>query len=267
MAPSFAVIAGFSPANAYWHGMSTTGAVLRRPDIFEQKRRVPAIVAAVLLLVVTTTLANRVLPGWAYPVCGTVTAAFLVMLAYWSGLRSSALGLDRRYLSRSAVVGLLGLVLVALVFATALAVPALRTVFHDGRVGAPGLRELLWLVLVRIPFGTVVVEEVAFRGVMPALFGGGERWRWKAVLAAAVLFGLWHALPSLALGQNAMVQATFGGLPLAAVSVLAMLAAAGAGVVLHWCRHVGRGLLTPALVHLATNSGGLLVAWWLMAHH
>jgi uncharacterized protein len=246
--------------------MSTTVAVLRQPETFDQTRRVPAIVAAVLLLAVATTLTNRVLPGWAYPVCGAVTAAFLIMLACWSGLGMSAIGLDRRSLPRATVVGLVGLGLVALAFATALAVPALRTVFYDGRVGAPGLRELLWLALVRIPLGTVIVEEIAFRGVLPALFGGGELWRWKAVLAAAVLFGLWHALPSLALGQNAMVQAHFGGLPLAAISVLAMLAAAGAGVVLHWCRHAGRGLLTPALVHLATNSGGLVLAWWLMVH-
>jgi membrane protease YdiL (CAAX protease family) len=247
--------------------MSTTMAVSRRSEITEPKRRVQAIIGAVLLLALATTLANRVLPGWAYPMCGTVTAASLIMLAHWSGLGLSTIGLDRRYLRRATVVGLLGLGLVALAFGTALAVPVLRTVFFDGRVSAPGVRELLWQALVRIPLGTVVLEEVAFRGVLPALFGGGERWRWRAVLAAATLFGLWHALPSLALAQNAMVQESFGDLPLAVVSILAMLAAAGAGVVLHWWRHTGRGLLTPALIHLATNSGGLLVAWWLMAHH
>lgn len=239
----------------------------QRSEIIEPKRRVQAIIGVVLLLALATTLANRVLPGWAYPVCGTVTAASLIMLAHWSGLGLSAIGLDRRYLRRAAVVGLLGLGLVVLAFGTALAVPVLRTVFYDGRVSAPGLRELLWQALVRIPLGTVCLEEVAFRGVLPALFGGGERWRWRAVLTAATLFGLWHALPSLALFQNAMVQESVGGLPLAVVSVLAMLAAAGAGVVLHWWRHTGRGLLTPALIHLATNSGGLLVAWWLIAHH
>jgi uncharacterized protein len=51
------------------------------------------------------------------------------------------------------------------------------------------------------------------------------------------------------------------------MAVVAMLAAAGAGVVLHWWKHTGRGLLTPALVHLGTNSGRLLIAWWLMTHH
>jgi hypothetical protein len=45
-----------------------------------------------------------------------------------------------------------------------------------------------------------------------------------------------------------------------------MLAAALAGVLLHWWRHAGRGLLAPMLVHLATNSGGVFVAWWLLTH-
>lgn len=267
--------------------MSAITAVLRRSEIIRSQRRLSqrrgperrgpqrrlsqrrgiAIVAAVLALALATTLANRVLPGWAYPVCGAVTAAFLITLAYWSGLGPGAIGLDRRQLRRAAVVGLLGLALVAVAFGIALAVPALRTVFYDSRMGTPGLHQLLWMALIRIPLGTVFLEEVAFRGVLPALFGGGEYWRWKAVLGAAALFGLWHALPSLALSQNAMVQASFGGLPIFVVSVLAMLAAAGAGVVLHWWRHTGRGLLTPALIHFATNSGGLLIAWWLLAGH
>jgi membrane protease YdiL (CAAX protease family) len=102
--------------------------------------------------------------------------------------------------------------------------------------------------------------------VLPALFGGGERWRWRPVLVAAALFGLWHALPSLALTQNAAVGSAFGGVPIVVVSLLAMLGAAVAGVVLQWWRHTGRGLLAPMLVHLATNSGGVLVAWWLLTY-
>jgi hypothetical protein len=43
-----------------------------------------------------------------------------------------------------------------------------------------------------------------------------------------------------------------------------VLAAAVAGVVLYWWRHTGRGVLAPALVHLATNSGGVLFAWWVL---
>lgn len=235
--------------------------------ISKPERRVPAIVGTVLLLVVATLLINRVLPAWAYPVCGTVTAVLLVAVAYWAGLGASGIGLDRRHVWRAGVVGLLGLGLVGLTFGTALAVPALRSIFVSGGMGAPVAGDLLWQVLVRIPLGTVVLEEVAFRGVLPALFGGGRHWRWGAVLGAAALFGLWHVYPALALQHNAIVQQHFGALPIAVLPVLVMLAAAGAGVVLYWWRHAGRGLLSPALMHLATNSGGLLFVWFLLAPH
>jgi hypothetical protein len=93
--------------------MSTTVVVPRQPEITQPQRRIPAIVAAVVLLALATTLANRVLPGWAYPVCGTVTAIFLIMLAHWSGVEPHTIGLDRRHFRRAALVGLLGLALVA----------------------------------------------------------------------------------------------------------------------------------------------------------
>jgi membrane protease YdiL (CAAX protease family) len=49
--------------------------------------------------------------------------------------------------------------------------------------------------LVRIPLGTVVLEEVAFRGVVLGLGGSAYGWVWATVLSAA-LFGMWHALPA-----------------------------------------------------------------------
>ncbi|MGH4026410.1 MAG: CPBP family intramembrane glutamic endopeptidase [Pseudonocardiaceae bacterium] len=247
--------------------MSTTTVVPRGSEIIRPERRLPAIVAAVLLLVAATILINWVLPPWGYPVCGIVTAGFLVALSYWSGLEPSRIGLDRRYVGRAAVIGLLGLGLVALAFGAALAIPALRLIFLHGGMDARPVGNLLWEVLVRIPLGTVLLEEVAFRGVLPALFGGGRQWRWKAVLGAAALFGLWHVHPALALEHNAMVREHLGALPLVVVPVLVMLAAAVAGVVLYWWRHAGRGLLSPALVHLATNSGVLFSAWFLLAYN
>jgi membrane protease YdiL (CAAX protease family) len=233
----------------------------RRPEALTSGRRFAAVTGAVLFLATTNVLANRILPGWAYPVCGAVAALALVLLARRAGLPLATLGLARSHLRRSALVGLTGFALVLTTFGIALAVPGLRPLFHDGRMGAPDLPQLLWLALVRIPLGTVLLEEVAFRGVLPALLGAGEHWRWGPVLGASGLFGLWHLLPSLALGQNAAVHAAFGGLPRPVLSLLAMVAAAAAGVFLSWWRHTGRGLLASVLVHLATNSGGLVLAW------
>jgi uncharacterized protein len=245
---------------------STALATMSPPVSRMTNRRVPAIVAVLSLLAAATVLVNLVLPGWAYPLCGLVVAAALLGLARWTGLRARSIGLDIRQLRRPAVFGLVGLGAIGLVFGVAVAIPALRGLFGDGRLDTLGVGTLLWVTLIRIPLGTVLLEEIAFRGVLPALFGAGDRWRWRPVLVAAALFGLWHAFPSMALVQNDTVATAFGGVPIVVVSVLTMLAAAVAGVVLHWWRHTGRGLLAPMLVHLATNSGGVLVAWWLLTH-
>lgn len=218
-----------------------------------------ALLAAVVTLAASTTLANRVLPGWAYPVCGLVAAAVLVALARAAGLSWSDLGL--RSLRRPALVGLVGAGLIAVVFGIALAVPSLRTVYQDGRVGTPDFGQLLWLTCGRILFGTVLIEEVAFRGVLPALLGArDDRWRWPPILGAAALFGLWHFLPALAIGRNAAVHAVFGGTPVVVLQVLAMAAAGVAGIFLHWWRHAGRGVLASVIVHFVTNAGGLTLA-------
>jgi membrane protease YdiL (CAAX protease family) len=218
-----------------------------------------ALVAAVVALAASTTLANRVLPGWAYPVCGLVAALVLVGLARAAGLSWSELGL--RSFRRPALVGLAGAGVIAVVFGIALAVPALRTVYQDGRVGTPDVGQLLWLTCGRILFGTVLIEEVAFRGVLPALLGArDDRWRWPPILGAAALFGLWHYLPALAIGRNAAVHAVFGGTPVVVLQVLAMAAAGVAGIFLHWWRHQGHGVLASVIVHFTTNAGGLTLA-------
>jgi len=222
-------------------------------------RRVFALVAAVMTLAASTTLANRVLPGWAYPVCGLVAAAVLVVLGRAAGCSWRDLGLHA--VRRPALAGLAGAALMAVVFGIALAVPSLRTVYHDGRVGDPDLTQLLWLTCGRILFGTVLIEEIAFRGVLPGLFGAAdERWRWPPILCSAALFGLWHALPALAIGRNAAVHAVFGSTPVVVLQVLAMAAAGVAGIFLHWWRHIGRGVLASVIAHFVTNAGGLTLA-------
>ncbi|GLY39745.1 CAAX amino protease [Amycolatopsis sp. NBRC 101858] len=221
--------------------------------------RVVALLAAVVTLAASTTLANRALPGWAYPVCGLVAALVLVALARAAGLSWSDLGL--RSFRRPALVGLAGAGLIAVVFGIALAVPSLRTVYQDGRVGTPDFGQLLWLTCGRILFGTVLIEEVAFRAVLPALLGArDDRWRWPPILGAAALFGLWHFLPALAIGRNAAVHAVFGATPAVVLQVLAMAAAGVAGIFLHWWRHTGRGVLASVIVHFMTNAGGLTLA-------
>jgi membrane protease YdiL (CAAX protease family) len=221
---------------------------------------------AILLLACGNILVNMVLPGWAYPLVNALVAGALIGLALALRLGSESIGFSRRHLRRSVLVGAVGGGLVVLAFVVMALVPELRGVFDDGRAVTTGLGGLLWAALIRIPVGTVLLEEVAFRGVLPAILGGGARWRWTPVLVSSVLFGLWHLLPSLALTGNAALRGALGGASQVLISGLAVLVSVGLGVLLYAWRQAGRGLLAPMMVHVATNSGAIVFAWMLYTH-
>jgi membrane protease YdiL (CAAX protease family) len=71
-------------------------------------------------------------------------------------------------------------------------------VFAASPAASSTATNLLVAMFIRVPFGTVLLEEIAFRGVLPALMGAdGQRWMWRPVLGASVLFGLFHVFPAL----------------------------------------------------------------------
>jgi membrane protease YdiL (CAAX protease family) len=238
--------------------MSTCATATR---VTSNRTRLLMLGGAVVVLAAGNILVNEVLPGWAYPLVNTLIAVLLIGSAIALGLHPTAIGISRLHVRRSIVVGAIGFGVIAAGFAIMALTPALRTVFDDSRTATTGIGALLWAALIRIPFGTVLLEEVAFRGVLPALMGGGRHWRWAPVLGSSVLFGLWHVLPSLALTGNAALRATVGGMSQLLISLLAVVVSIGLGVLLCAWRWAGRGLLAPAMVHVATNSGAVFLVW------
>ncbi|MFR9802884.1 CPBP family intramembrane glutamic endopeptidase [Pseudonocardia sp. RS010] len=219
------------------------------------------LVAAVALLVATNVLVGLVWPAWAVPWKVAVTALLLV-LARACGLGRDDLGLGRRFLGRGLVYGGIAVVIIGVVYLVGIALPATRPAFEDTRAaGSAGV--LLYAALVRIPFGTVLLEEVAFRSVLPGLVGGG--W-WRRTLVASALFGLWHVVPSLGLSSaNAAVGATLGDWGDVGRAALAVVSTFAAGILLCAWRRWGGHLVTPMLAHLATNSLGVVFAWFLIS--
>ncbi len=202
---------------------------------------VGAVVAVGLLAahnVVTNLWARE---RWYVPV-NLVTAGVLVVLA---GGRDVGLSADQSPGPGVAAAGaVLGVIVVLAV------VPATRPLLADQRMAGVDGRDTAWRALMRIPLGTVVLEEVAFRGVLPVLL---------SPVTAAVLFGLWHVLPSArALDVNGIARSR----PARAVAVAGAVAATTAvGLVLWELREATGGLLAPALVHAAANSGATVAAY------
>jgi membrane protease YdiL (CAAX protease family) len=215
-----------------------------------------ALFAAVTLLAASNVVSNRLWPQ-GYLAWNLAMAGALLLLARAGGLTRADLGLGGERLRRGLVLGVAAAAAVGALYAAAVAMPATRAAFVDSRGAAP-LAAVLFVALVRIPLGTVVLEELAFRGVLPALvgngFGGG--W-WRATLVSSGLFGLWHVLP--AMGSPNAVSGALGS---TGAVVGTVLFTAASGVVFRAGQRWSGHLATPMLLHAATNSLGALVAWW-----
>ena len=143
------------------------------------------------------------------------------------------------------------------VFAAAVVVGlGLLGALTDDRADVSAGSMLLRAVLV-IPLGTVLVEELAFRGTLHALLDrvGGPRWTW---VVGAVLFGLWHVFPAW---RGGAVDTDLAEVGRVATTAGTLVATTLAGLVFVWLRVRSDSLVAPVLAHLATNSVTFAVAW------
>ena len=140
----------------------------------------------------------HLLPGASagYVPLNLAATAAVTAAARRSGLSASDLGLRRDRLWAGARWGGAVAAVVAGALAVAWAVPALHPLLDDARVQRLSPGAVAYHALVRIPLGTVLFEEVAFRG---ALFGAlaPTSGRVRAALASSAVFGLWHVRPTL----------------------------------------------------------------------
>lgn len=203
-------------------------------------------------LLLTSLVANRLVPP-AHLVIGLVSVVVLAAVARAAALTPAELGLTRwrsglRWGGAAAGLAAVGYGVALLVAGDRLAATA------------RSWPDVLVAALVTVPLGTVLAEELAFRGVIWALLRRrhGER---VATVVSSGLFGLWHVLP--ALGGGAANEVATGALGSGAAGTLArvagtVLVTAVGGAVFCWLRVRSGSLLAPVLLHWALNGLGLL---------
>ena len=218
-----------------------------------------AVIITIVILVVVNVVDVRV--PHASLVAGPACAAVLLALARLAGLSWPELGLGRGtwrpgMLWAAAIIGI-----VALVLAAGAALPATREAFRDSRYHL-GWAQALRTAFVLIPVGTVLVEEVAFRGVLWGLL----RRTHGTVVATAVssaLFGLWHILPSMGLTASspAIGSAVGRGRSAQEATVVGtVLFTALSGVIFCELRRRSGSVLASAGLHWAVNGLGVLAS-------
>jgi membrane protease YdiL (CAAX protease family) len=216
-----------------------------------------ALVLALVVLVAANLLDNRFAPSSAW--LTTVVAVVLLLgLAKLGGLSWADVGLGEW--ASGLRWGLAAVLVIALGYLVAALVPATREFLVDHRSADASPGDVAFQTLVRIPFATVLLEELAFRGVLfgllQHLFGTG----WATVLSS-LLFGLWHVLSAGALPrENPSAGRLFAGHP-ALVVPATVLVTALAGIVLSALRVRSGSLLAPFLAHWALNALGYLTSY------
>lgn len=218
-------------------------------------------IAIIGILVVVNIINNKFVDRSYLLVCFIATAVLLA-LGRFDGLTWSEMGLGKAELVDGLIWGAFIFAGVCVFFAIAAAIPLTRKGFGDKRAAEQGWMSLLYNAMIRIPLGTALLEEVAFRGVLLAVVW--DAWGfWWGVAVSSVVFGFWHVYPAVDFHQNTSAGALMGTGKAALMRSIALnvVGTALAGVVFCLLRYWSGSLIAPFVLHASLNGIGLAVSW------
>ncbi len=197
-------------------------------------------------------IVNRLIPPHRYVVGNLAVAGALTAFARASGATWNQLGLSPQRWKAGVAWGVGAATLLGGGAWVGSRIPATSPLFDDARVRPEDVR---FETRVRIPLGTVVLEEIAFRSVLPTVLDGPTRE--QVSWGSAGLFGLWHVLPTLTTldingvsNRRTRIAAVAGGVGVTAV----------AAVGFDMLRLRSASVLAPMLAHWAANGVSYLLA-------
>ncbi len=224
---------------------------------------------ALFLLVLASVVTYRMPDRYYVPTALFLALAFLGC-GQKGGLSFAEMGLGPRAALSGLIWGGGVFAIVGLAYGAGIHIPHLEPLFADKRSQEASGRQIAAKALVDVPLGTVILEELAFRGVVFGLVA--QLWRdtrggsgtVAAIVASSLLFGLWHVLPSLSMHESHAMSEKLGqGRRGRVVAVLGTVVATGlAGVGFALLRVWSGSLLAPMGLHWALNSFGSVAAWW-----
>lgn len=226
-------------------------------DVFRRRRaeKIPgpdgAEVGVGLLSLVSSVVVPS-LPSSAYVPAGLGLAGAGLALGAGAGCSADDLGLSSSRVRDGLKLGGVTAAAMTLAVVAAAAVPAGRRLFSDERQSDQSGVAAAYHLLVRIPIGTAVAEELMFRG---AVFGVFRRRR--APLAAAIissaLFGLWHVVPALG-AQDELASSVSDVAGTVGLSLATVAATAAAGMGFAYLRVRSDSVVAPIVAHAALNA-------------
>lgn len=205
--------------------------------------------SALWILAVHNVVQNSILNEAGYVTGNLAATSTLLGLGREAGLEWQEMGLSPGNVPTNLRVAAAALLSSATFLAVVPRIPALRSHLRDERA-PPGPRwKTMRRAFVRYPLGTALFEEVAFRGVLPALLATERR---SGDIPAALAFAAWHVIPTHhALIVNGIAQGWGSRI---AGTLMGSAAAGLAGYALSRVARGTRSILAPWLIHSAVNT-------------
>jgi membrane protease YdiL (CAAX protease family) len=222
----------------------------------------PLIVVGVAL-VAFNVINNRLAPQGHYLLWAFGGSFGLLAIGLLDGNSWTDMGLGWGYLVPGFIWGAGCVIVVTVGYLLAAAFRRGRNALEDDRVAGLSGPRLMFQALVEVPFGTVLFEEIAFRAVLFSMLARRFGVVW-AIVISAVLFGLWHILPSIGTHEQSAALGSVvgegrrGNILGVALSVLTT---AIAGVIFAGLRLLSGSVLAPMGLHWATNGMGYFFSW------
>lgn len=235
------------------------------PDQIEGLAFWPLLVVVVAMVAINI-VNNRVAPQTHYLLWAFGGSVVLLAIGLLDGNSWTDMGLGWSHMLPGLLWAAASIALITAVYLIGAMFKRTRTAFHDESIGVLSGGRMMFQALVEVPFGTVLLEEIAFRAVLFSMLARRYGLVW-AIVVSSILFGLWHILPSIgtheqnpALG-SVVGQGRRGNILAVALSVLTTSLA---GVLFVALRIIPGSVLAPMGFHWATNGLGYGFSWLLI---
>jgi len=161
------------------------------------------------------------------------------------------IGFTRKNLAQSVLYGL-GLVFLIIIAAFALRqlLPALGISKTFIRLDDVSRAKLWWRVLVRIPLGTGLFEEILFRGIFYGYLAKNYS-STQALFRSSLFFVFWHIMPTLkVILFNLQLTSP---LPIVGLWIVGLAGAYVAGLIFAWLRYRTGNIVGCLIAHILIN--------------
>jgi uncharacterized protein len=184
------------------------------------------------------------------------TYSLIAGVALYIGLDKKSIGLSKKYIKNGVI---LALPFMAIIFLVALVIFTLQPeIFKDARYQQDS-ESLFYSIFITLPLYTVLLEELAFRGVLLGSLLRVSSMK-TTILLSSITFGLWHSFTASAVSLGTFSKDLT--VPSIAVVIAIVVITSFAGWFFAWLRLKSNSLVAPILVHWSINATGIILAYF-----